>query len=57
MARPIKDTPVIWGEDAKRFTEAMENVQPLSKEEREKRRKAYELFKSRATFPMPCILT
>jgi hypothetical protein len=53
MARPIKDTPIIWGEDARRLTEAMQNVQPLSKEEREKQRKAYELFKSRATFPMP----
>jgi hypothetical protein len=53
MARPIKDTPIIWGKDAKRLTEAMENVQPLTKEEREKMEKAYELFKSRATFPMP----
>jgi hypothetical protein len=53
MARPIKDTPIIWGKDAKRFTEAMENVQPLSKEERKKQREAYELFKSIATFPMP----
>jgi hypothetical protein len=32
MARPIKDTPIIWGKDAKRFTEAMENPVPLSKE-------------------------
>jgi hypothetical protein len=53
MARPIKDTPIIWGKDAKRLTEAMKNVVPISKEEREKQRKAYELFKSRATFPMP----
>jgi hypothetical protein len=53
MARPIKDTPVVTGEDARRLTEAMENVQPLTKKEREEQRKAYELFKSRATFPMP----
>jgi hypothetical protein len=52
MARPIKDTPIIYGEDAKRLTEAMENVVPISKEEREKMDKAYEWFKSRAKFPM-----
>jgi hypothetical protein len=53
MARPIKDTPIIYGEDARRFTEAMENVVPISKEEREKMDKAYEWFKSIATFPLP----
>jgi hypothetical protein len=52
MARPIKDTPILYGEDARRFTEAMENVVPLTKEEREKQKKAYEWFKSRAKFPM-----
>jgi hypothetical protein len=52
MARPIKDTPIISGEDARRFTEAMENVVPLPKEEREEIKKAYEWFKSRAKFPM-----
>jgi hypothetical protein len=53
MARPIKDTPILYGEDARRFTKAMENVIPLSQEEREKQKKAYEWFKSRAKFPMP----
>jgi hypothetical protein len=53
MARPIKDTPILYGEDARRLTEAMENVVLLSKEEREKQKKAYEWFKSRAKFPMP----
>ncbi|MDR3366608.1 MAG: hypothetical protein LBO71_06545 [Prevotellaceae bacterium] len=52
MARPIKDTPIIWGEDARRLTEAMENVVPISKEKREEMRKAYEWAKSIATFPM-----
>jgi hypothetical protein len=50
MARPIKDTPIISGEDARRFTEAMENVVPLPKKEREEIKKAYEWFKSRAKF-------
>ncbi|MDR0830447.1 MAG: hypothetical protein LBN95_10120 [Prevotellaceae bacterium] len=52
MARPIKDTPVLEGEDARRFTKAMENVQPLSAERRMEYRQAYELVKSRATFLM-----
>jgi hypothetical protein len=53
MARPIKDTPEIWGKDAKRLTEAMENPVPISKEKREQMKKAYEWSKSIATFPMP----
>jgi hypothetical protein len=53
MARPIKDTPIIWGEDARRLTEAMENVVPLTEEERKKMKEAYEWSKSIATFPMP----
>ncbi|MDR3350482.1 MAG: hypothetical protein LBN98_02385 [Prevotellaceae bacterium] len=53
MARPIKDTPIIWGKDAQRLTEAMENVIPISREKREKMKKAYEWSKSIATFPMP----
>lgn len=53
MARPIKDTPAIWGKDAKRLTEAMENVVPIAKEKREEMKKAYEWFKSIATFPLP----
>jgi hypothetical protein len=52
MARPIKDTPIIWGKDAKRLTEAMKNVQPLTKDEREEMKKAHEWFKSIATFPL-----
>lgn len=33
MARPIKDTPTLYGEDARRFIEHMENLKPLSKEQ------------------------
>jgi hypothetical protein len=49
MAREIKPTPVITGEDAKRFQEAMDNIKPLSKKELEEMEKAYELLKKRAT--------
>lgn len=58
MARPIKDTPVMRGEDAKRFRKEMEDMihsltKPLSPEEKrareeEKRRikENYELIAS-----------
>jgi len=53
MARPIADTPILTGKDAKRFREAMENIIPLSKEERETQKKAYELLKQRSNFYLP----
>jgi hypothetical protein len=53
MARPIKDTPIIWGKDAERLTEAMKNPIRLTEEERKEQREAYEWFKSIATFPLP----
>ena len=31
MARPIKETPVVTGKDAKRFAEKMANLKPESK--------------------------
>jgi len=30
MARPIKETPTLYGEDARRFAEAIENPRPMS---------------------------
>jgi hypothetical protein len=53
MARPIAETPIITGEDARRFDEAMANLKPASEERKQEIRESYELFKSRATFPMP----
>lgn len=35
MARPIKETPVVTGKDAKRFAEKMAHLKPESREERE----------------------
>lgn len=52
MARPIKPTPILYGKDAILFEKRMKKVKPMPKREREEQRKAYELFKSRATFPM-----
>ena len=45
MARPIKETPVVTGKDAKRFAEKMAHLKPESKEEKEAAKKVYEKFK------------
>ena len=52
MARPIGETPVLYGEDAVRFLKEMENVKPASNEEKDRVRKAYEMLKKIATFKM-----
>ncbi len=50
MARPIKETPILFGEDAKRFLKAMEEVKPASEEEKQRVRAAFEKMKKIATF-------
>ena len=45
MARPIKETPVVTGKDAKRA-----HLKPESKEEREAAKKVYAKFKAQYTF-------
>ena len=52
MARPIKETPVLRGKDAVEFARRMANPAPVSKEEKEAAREAYEAFKAISTFPM-----
>lgn len=49
MARPIRETPILFGEDARRFEEKMRTPRKVSKEERERRRKNYELVMKAAT--------
>jgi hypothetical protein len=53
MARDIAPTPVLKGKDAKRFREAMENLQPLSEEKKREINEAYEFAKKIATFYLP----
>jgi hypothetical protein len=53
MARPIKETPIITGKDAKRFRETMENIKPVTIKRIEEINQSYELAKSHATFYMP----
>lgn len=40
MARPIAETPTLYGKDAERFAENMRKVESLSPEERKANRKA-----------------
>ena len=47
MARPIRETPILYGDDAK-----IENVKPASKEEKERIRASYEEIKQMADFVM-----
>lgn len=52
MARPIKETPVLTGNDAKRFEERLKAVKPVSENERERLKESYEIFKKIAVFPI-----
>lgn len=42
MARPIKETPILFGSDAKRFEERMQNPPKVSAEKKDQIRKSYE---------------
>ncbi len=50
MAKPIKETPVLTGEDAYRFEKAVHHVVPVSVEEKAQAQKDYEWCKSISTF-------
>ena len=52
MAKPVKETPVLTGDDATRFEYATREFVPASKEEKEQAQKAYDLFSSISTFTM-----
>lgn len=45
MARPISETPVLYGADAQRFESIIEDTKPYPKEKKEQMRKTYEDFK------------
>ena len=47
MARPIKETPILFGEEARRFEMRMMNPQTLSVEKKERIRQDYEFMRSR----------
>lgn len=47
MARPIKETPILYGEDARRFEERMKNPPKETEEQRIRREKDYKILLSR----------
>lgn len=52
MAKPIKETPVLYDEDAYRFEMAAHNVVPLSEEERAERLATYEKISKKVSFAL-----
>ena len=50
MATPIKETPILTGEDARRFLKRMEETREISEEDIQRVKRNYELIMSIATF-------
>lgn len=50
MARPIKETPILYGEDARRFEERMKEHRRVSQEERARIKANYEALIATANF-------
>lgn len=50
MAKPIKETPILFGEDARRFEARMKEKRTESPEARERRLKIYEMLMATANF-------
>ena len=50
MAKPIKETPVLYDEDAYRFEMSIKDVKPLSESSKVEMRQAYEELKKVAQF-------
>lgn len=49
MARPIKETPILYGEEARKFELRMQNVTRLPEERRAKILADYEFMRNRGT--------
>ena len=47
MARPIKETPILFGEEARRFEMQMLNTRPISTEQKTRMFSDYEFLRSR----------
>ena len=50
MARPIKETPTLYGEDARRFAYAVEHPKPVSAEDAQRAWDIYREMKNIAEF-------
>lgn len=47
MARPIKETPILYGDEARKFEMRMLNPTPVSHERREQIMRDYEFLRNR----------
>ena len=47
MARPLKETPMLFGEEAKKFEMRMLNPEPVTEERKTRFGKDYEFMRSR----------
>lgn len=52
MAKPIKETPVLYDENAYRFELEAHNVPPLPDERQEEMRRTYERVRACCTFAL-----
>ena len=50
MAKPIKETPILFGEDARRFEASMKEKRTESPEARKRRLMIYEMLRATANF-------
>ena len=50
MARPIKETPILYGEDARRFEARMQERRRISAEERAEMDSIYRTLRATANF-------
>ncbi|WP_339888943.1 hypothetical protein [uncultured Flavobacterium sp.] len=50
MAKPIKETPFLYGKDADTFVKENKEVKKVSEEEKEEIKEDYELLMSLASF-------
>jgi hypothetical protein len=53
MAQPIKETPVLYGKDARLFERRMKECKPVSPERKAEMERNYAIFKKIAQFPLP----
>ena len=47
MARPIKETPILYGEEAQKFEKRMQSPEPVSQERLKRMQQDYEFMRSR----------
>lgn len=52
MAKPIKETPVLTGDDATRFVMAAHDVVPAPQKEKDEAKKTFSFFESIANFAL-----